>query len=84
MEFPEAEEEVAVSWDEMCGERKTRGTMKTSPVPRTREPRFRELTASTEKRRGGPFLRTPIPEFLAMAHPTRRTGIISGDTVIST
>ena len=23
MEFPEAEEEVAVSWDEMCGERKT-------------------------------------------------------------
>jgi len=37
MEFPEAEEEVAVSWDEMCGERKTRGTRKTSPVPRTRE-----------------------------------------------
>jgi len=33
--------------------------MKTSPVPRTREPSFRELTASTEKRRGGPFLRTP-------------------------
>ncbi len=25
----------------------------------TREPSFRELTASTEKRRGGPFLRTP-------------------------
>ena len=31
-----------------------------------------------------PLLRIPIPEFLAMAHPTRGTGIISGDTVIST
>jgi len=36
-------------------------------------PSFRELTASTEKRRGGP-LPPPLLEFLAMVHTTRALG----------
>jgi hypothetical protein len=46
-------------------------------------PSFRELTASTEKRRGGP-LPPPPPGVPRDGTHNARTGIISDDTVIST